>query len=200
MASSLMAYLKKRDFKKTKEPVGKKRAASKQLKFVIQQHAARAMHYDVRLEIEGVLVSWAVPKGPSLNPKIKRLAIMTEDHPMKYGTFEGIIPKGEYGAGPVIIWDRGTYKNLRGASMELSLQEGQIEVFLRGKKVKGGFALIRTSAETIEKSKWLLIKTRDEYADARKNPVSSQPESVKTGKKIIDWKRKINEMKEDKGK
>ncbi len=199
MASSLTTYRKKRDFKKTKEPAGRKRASSKQLKFVIQQHAARAMHYDVRLEIGGVLVSWAVPKGPSLNPRTKRLAIMTEDHPMEYGKFEGIIPKGEYGAGPVILWDRGTYKNLRDVSMKTALKEGQIEVFLRGKKVRGGFALVRISPKTTEKSKWLLIKMRDEYAHARKNPVSSQPESVKTGKKISDWKKKIKEM-EKKGK
>lgn len=163
-------------------------------KFVIQQHAARAMHYDVRLEIDGVLVSWAVPKGPSLDSATKRLAIMTEDHPMEYRTFEGIIPKGEYGAGPVIIWDRGTYKNLRDVSMKTSLKEGQLEVFLYGKKVRGAFAFIRTASKTAEKSRWLLIKMRDEYAHARKNPVSSQPESVKTGKTIRDWKRKIKEM------
>lgn len=194
MSRSLSTYQKKRDFKKTKEPAGKKRVPSSRPKFVIQQHAARAMHYDVRLEIDGVLVSWAVPKGPSLDSATKRLAIMTEDHPMEYRTFEGIIPKGEYGAGPVIIWDRGTYKNLRDVSMKTSLKEGQLEVFLYGKKVRGAFAFIRTASKTAEKSRWLLIKMRDEYAHARKNPVSSQPESVKTGKTIRDWKRKIKEM------
>ncbi len=198
MARLLTTYRKKRDFKKTKEPAGKKRTVSRRPKFVIQQHAARAMHYDVRLEIGGVLVSWAVPKGPSLNPATKRLAIMTEDHPMEHGAFEGIIPKGEYGAGPVIIWDRGTFKNLREVSMKTSLKEGRIEVFLYGKKVRGGFALIRTSPKSIEKSKWLLIKMRDEYAHARKNPVSSQPESVKTGKTIKDWKKKIKEIEKKK--
>ena len=152
------------------------------------------MHYDLRLEIGDVLVSWAVPKGPSLNPSTKRLAIMTEDHPMEYGSFEGIIPKGEYGAGPVIIWDRGTYKNLRDVSMKTSLKEGRIEVFLYGKKVRGGFALVRTSPKTTEKSHWLLIKMNDEEAHRRKNPVSTQPESVKTGKTIKDWKKKIKEM------
>ncbi len=194
MSSSLTTYRKKRNFKKTKEPAGKKRVSSKRLKFVIQQHAARAMHYDVRLEIGGVMVSWAVPKGPSLNPATKRLAIMTEDHPMEYRTFEGIIPKGEYGAGPVIVWDRGTYKNLRDVSMKASLKAGRIEIFLYGKKVYGAFALVRTSAADAEKSQWLLIKMRDEYAHARKNPVSTQPESVKTGKTIKDWKKKIKEM------
>ena len=199
MARSLSAYKKKRDFKKTKEPAGKKRAGGKRPIFVIQQHAARAMHYDLRLEIAGVLVSWAVPKGPSLNPKTKRLAVMTEDHPMEYAKFEGIIPKGEYGAGPVIVWDRGTYKNLREkdgklVSMETCLREGRIEIFLRGKKLKGAFALIRMRGVTgtkSPKSNWLLIKMKDEYADARRNPVSSEPESVKTGKTIKDWKEKM---------
>lgn len=190
----LTAYRKKRDFKKTKEPAGKKKVTSKSLKFVIQQHAARAMHYDLRLQIGTVMASWAVPKGPSLNPKTKRLAIMTEDHPMEYNKFEGIIPKGEYGAGPVIIWDRGTYKNLRDVSMKSALKEGQLEFFLRGKKIKGAYALVRTSPKTVEKSQWLLIKMRDEYADGRRNPVSSMPESVKSGKTIKDLKKKMKEM------
>lgn len=194
MPRSLSTYKKKRNFKKTKEPSGKKGASSSRLKFVIQQHAARAMHYDVRLEIDGVMVSWAVPKGPSLNPATKRLAIMTEDHPMEYRHFEGIIPKGEYGAGPVIIWDRGTYKNLRDVSMKKALQQGQLEVYLYGKKVRGAFAFVRTDDKTKEKSRWLLIKMRDDEASARKNPVTSQPESVKTGKTIKEWKKKIKEM------
>jgi len=199
MARSLSAYRKKRDFKKTKEPAGQKEVGGKRPIFVIQQHAARAMHYDLRLQIGGVLVSWAVPKGPSLNPKTKRLAVMTEDHPMEYAKFEGIIPKGEYGAGPVIVWDRGTYKNMREkdekiVSMPTCLREGRIEVFLRGKKLKGAFALIRmkgTVGTKSPKSNWLLIKMKDEYADARRNPVSSEPESVKTGKTIKDWKEKL---------
>ncbi len=197
MGRSLSTYKKKRDFKTTKEPAGKKEISTSRLKFVIQQHAARAMHYDLRLEIDGVMVSWAVPKGPSLNPATKRLAIMTEDHPMEYRTFEGIIPKGEYGAGPVIVWDRGTYKNLRDVSMEKALKEGQLEFFLYGKKVRGGFALVRTADKTTEKSRWLLIKMRDDEASARRNPVSSQPESVKTGKTIKDWKKKIKEMEKE---
>ncbi len=209
MARSLSVYRKKRDFKKTKEPAGQKKVGGKRPTawgvaqrrpiFVIQQHAARAMHYDLRLQIGGVLVSWAVPKGPSLNPKTKRLAVMTEDHPMEYAKFEGIISKGEYGAGPVIVWDRGTYKNLREkdekiVSMPTCLREGRIEVFLRGKKLKGAFALIRMKGATgtkSPKSNWLLIKMKDEYADARRNPVSSEPESVKTGKTIKDWKEKL---------
>lgn len=199
MARSLSRYQKKRNLKKSSEPAAKKKSPSKRPVFVIQQHAARAMHYDVRLEIDGVLVSWAVPKGPSLNPAIKRLAVMTEDHPMEYRKFEGIIPKGNYGAGPVIIWDRGTYKNLRDVSMEKALKDGLISVFLYGKKVRGGFAFIRTSDKTAEKSQWLLVKMNDDYADRRKNPVSSMPESVKSGKTIKDLKKKMKEM-EKKGK
>lgn len=202
MARSLTRYKAKRDFTKTKEPAGgkKKVPTGKRHKFVIQQHAARAMHYDLRLEIDGTMVSWAVPKGPSLNPKIKRLAVQTEDHPIEYNKFEGIIPPGEYGGGPVIIWDRGTYKNIKekdGVLVSLSkcLDNGQIEFFLYGKKLKGAFALVRTGSDAGEKSKWLLIKMRDEYADARRNPVASQPQSVKTGKTIAEWKKKYNALK-----
>lgn len=199
MARSLSAYRSKRDFKKTKEPAGKKQVKSKRPIFVIQQHAARAMHYDFRIEVNGVLVSWAVPKGPSLNPKVKRLAVMTEDHPIEYAKFEGIIPKGEYGAGPVIVWDRGTYTNIRKkdgklVSMSSCIKNGEIEIFLRGKKIKGGFSLIRMKQFDGEKSQWLLIKKKDEYADARRNPVSSQSESVKTGKTIKEWRQKQKAM------
>ena len=202
MARSLTRYKAKRDFTKTREPKGKtkKVPAGKRHQFVIQQHAARAMHYDLRLEIDGAMVSWAVPKGPSLNPAIKRLAIQTEDHPIEYNKFEGIIPPGEYGGGPVIIWDRGTYKNIKekdGTLFPLSrcLDDGRVEFFLQGKKLTGGFALVRTGSDEGEKSKWLLIKMRDEYADARRNPVASQPESVKTGKTIGDWKKKYDALK-----
>ncbi len=199
MARSLVSYRAKRDVKKSKEPMGKKTKSSKRPIFVVQQHAARAMHYDFRLEVDGVLVSWAIPKGPSLNPRLKRLAVMTEDHPIEYAKFEGIIPKGEYGAGPVIVWDRGTYKNIREKdgkliAMKTCVRGGQIAVFLRGKKLKGGFALIRMGQKAGEKSQWLFIKMRDEYADARRNPVASQPESVKTGKRIKDWKKKMKAM------
>ncbi len=197
----LKTYRKKRDFGKTTEPSGAQKKITKtsittkkrEGTFVIQQHAARAMHYDVRLEIGGVLVSWAVPKGPSLNPAIKRLAVMTEDHPKEYAHFEGIIPEGQYGAGPVIIWDQGTYKNIRDTPMKTCLRQGQVEVFLKGKKLEGGFVFVRTDPATKEKSRWLLIKMRDEYAHARRNPVSSQPESVTTGKTIKNWQKKNKE-------
>lgn len=210
MVRSLAEYRKKRRFNKTKEPKGKKGTRGKRPTawgvakrrpiFVVQKHAARALHYDVRLEIGGVLVSWAVPKGPSLNPKIKRLAVMTEDHPMEYAKFEGIIPRGEYGGGAVIVWDRGTYKNMREKDgkpvpMETCLKEGRLEVFLRGKKLKGAFALIKTRWKEGNKSQWLLIKMKDEYADARRNITSSEPDSVKTGKSIKEWKEKAMEKR-----
>ena len=164
--------------------------------FVVQKHDASHLHYDVRLEINGVLKSWAVPKGPSSNPAIKRLAIETEDHPMEYATFEGVIPEGHYGAGPVIVWDTGTFDNIKEKDgkiipMEKSYKNGQIEVNLHGKKLQGGYALIRTVAH---EKKWLLIKMRDEYADARRNPINTQQESVLSGKtieKVEHSKKKI---------
>lgn len=199
MVCSLDMYRARRDFQYTDEPPGKKVSKTKRSIFVIQQHAARAMHYDTRLSIDGVLVSWTVPKGPSIDPKVKRLAVMTEDHPLEYATFEGIIPRGQYGAGPVIVWDRGTYKNIREkdgkpVSMKQCLKDGRIEIFLRGKKLEGGFALIRTGSAADQKSRWLLIKMKDEYADARRNPVASEPESVKTGVTIQELKKKIAAM------
>ncbi len=149
---SLKAYKQKRDLKKSKEPAAtlrKKRIGA--LHFVVQKHAATRLHYDFRLEMEGVLKSWAVPKGPSMNPKEKRLAIQVEDHPLGYKDFEGIIPEG-YGAGAVIVWDRGTY----------TLDEAKKKSFhitLHGKKLKGGFALVN-----FRDKQWLLIKSSDRYA------------------------------------
>jgi DNA ligase D-like protein (predicted 3'-phosphoesterase) len=147
--------------------------------FVIQKHSASHLHYDFRLEYNGILLSWAVPKGPSLNPRIKRLAIPTPDHPYDYAHFEGAIPAGSYGAGTVMVWDIGTYRNIKmddGAlvSMKECLRRGTIEIFLKGKKLQGGFALIKTARG------WLLIKMRDEYASARKNPVTTQNKSALT--------------------
>ncbi|PIZ56937.1 DNA ligase [bacterium (Candidatus Torokbacteria) CG_4_10_14_0_2_um_filter_35_8] len=155
--NSLEKYHKKRDFKRTIEPEGGKKKRSKKPIFIVQKHKARNLHYDFRLEIGGVLKSWAVPKGPSLDPKVKRLAILVEDHPLEYADFEGKIPEGEYGAGSVIIWDKGTYKNVREEdgkkiSMEKSFKDGYIEIELKGKKLKGSFSLIRT------KIGWLLVK------------------------------------------
>ena len=148
--------------------------------FVIQKHDATSLHYDFRLEIDGVLVSWAVPKGPSLDPRDRRLAMQVEDHPMSWGGFEGVISPG-YGAGTVIVWDEGTYENLSDESMAQSLERGTIRVRLQGQKLRGGWTLRRTHAG--EKPKWLLMKRRDEEADGA-DLVSSRPESVRSGRTI----------------
>jgi DNA ligase D-like protein (predicted 3'-phosphoesterase) len=152
--------------------------------FVIQHHAARSDHYDFRLEIDGVLVSWAIPKGPSTNPKDRRMARRTEDHPLEYATFEGVIPQGEYGAGGVIVWDRGTYANATRYEMGEGLERGHISFRLHGEKLQGGFALTRIREGKEET--WLLIKRKDEDADARRKPVNSQPESVLSGRTLDD--------------
>src|ERR1700704_6422001 len=149
-AGSLEKYRAKRDFEKTAEPPPRRRPTqAPQLSFVIQKHAARRLHYDFRLELDGVLKSWAVPKGPSLDPKEKRLAIMVEDHPMEYRTFEGVIAEDSYGAGEVIVWDQGTYRPLKGktkAEMQEQvrdqLSKGHLDVLLFGEKLKGEFALV----------------------------------------------------------
>lgn len=190
---SLQEYERKRDFSKTAEPSGRRakkgKAKRRHPRFTIQKHAATSLHYDLRLEVDGVLASWAVPKGPSLNPADKRLAMRTEDHPMDYLEFEGVIPKGEYGGGPVIVWDRGVFENIsetrQGRKMELSeaIENGDVKVFLLGEKVKGAYALVRTS-DPGDREQWLLIKKRGEGADRRRRPTSTQPESVLTGRTI----------------
>lgn len=187
---SLRKYKSKRDLNNSGEPKGNKTSEKKPHDkpiFVIQKHDASHLHYDFRIEINGALKSWAIPKGPSTNPSIKRLAVETEDHPMEYATFEGVIPEGHYGAGPVIVWDTGTFNNIKEkdgkiVSLEQSYKNGQIEVDLHGKKLQGGYALIRTAPAN--EKKWLLIKMRDEYADARRNPINTQPASVLSGKII----------------
>lgn len=190
---SLEEYSKKRNFSKTNEPKPDKiKKASKNPIFVIQKHEASKLHYDLRLEIGGVLVSWAVPKGPSLNPAEKRLAILTEDHPMEYGNFEGVIPEGEYGAGTVMVWDNGTYENIKKddtkiVTMEDCLESGQIEVFFNGHKIKGAYALVRMGNK---KSKnWLLIKMKDEFASRKKNPTSTENKSVISKKTMSQIKK-----------
>jgi DNA ligase D-like protein (predicted 3'-phosphoesterase) len=184
---TLSEYERKRDFRKTKEPRGgKKRKMGR--RFVIQKHAARSLHYDFRLEADGVLKSWAVPKGPSTDPRDKRLAMPTEDHPLDYAGFEGVIPKGEYGAGAVIVWDRGTYRNLTedddGDEVPVSeaLAGGHLKIWLEGKKLRGGYALTRIGKG--EDVRWLLVKMDDPEADARRNPVRTQPESVLSGRTV----------------
>jgi len=186
----LSQYKKRRDLKKSPEPKGKEvRTTSKNI-FVIQKHAATRLHYDFRIEIDGVLVSWAIPKGPSTDPRQKRLAIRTDDHPIAYAKFEGVIPEGHYGAGTVMVWDKGIYKNKKTKDgklipMEQCLKNGQIEIWLKGKKLNGGYALIRMSS----KKQWLLIKMKDKYADARKNPVSTQTKSALTNRTMNQIKR-----------
>jgi DNA ligase D-like protein (predicted 3'-phosphoesterase) len=178
----LEVYRRKRDFAATPEPRGGNAAQENRI-FVIQKHFARNLHYDLRLEVNGVLKSWAVPKGPSTNPKDKRLAISTEDHPLEYARFEGVIPEGLYGAGTVIVWDIGTYRNtteIDGRFLEIdhALENGHISVWLDGRKLKGGYAMTRTTRG------WILVKMNDEKADASKDAVVTEPKSVLSGKTI----------------
>src|SRR3954469_11700495 len=193
-ADALTTYRAKRDFEHTPEPRARAGRAGKQPTFVIQQHDATAMHYDFRLEVEGVLKSWAVPRGPSMNPRDKRLAMPTEDHPMAYGSFEGVIPEGQYGAGPVIVWDTGTYRNLTerdGSEVPMSeaLRNGHAKFWLEGEKLRGGWALTRTPVGGGKREKWLLGKRRAAAAAPRRNPVSTQQESVVSGKTIAEMRR-----------
>jgi DNA ligase D-like protein (predicted 3'-phosphoesterase) len=193
MPRSLKEYAKKRDFSKTKEPSGKKKpkggAKRKHPRFAFQKHSATSEHYDLRLEVDGALASWAIPKGPSLDPRDKRLAMRTEDHPLEYLEWEGVIPEGSYGAGPMIVWDRGVFQNIsetrQGKPMELdvAIRKGDVKLFMLGEKIKGAYALVRTGPPS-DREKWLLIKKRDEGADARRRPTSSQPESVISGRTI----------------
>ena len=151
--------------------------------FVIQKHHASSLHYDFRLEVDGVLKSWAVLRGPSTDPRDKRLAMQVEDHSLGYADFEGVIEEGSYGAGPVIVWDTGTYENLsEDESMAEALERGSARVWLHGEKLRGGYTLRRTSGGS--KPKWLLMKRRDEEADARRNPVSTEPRSVLSGRTV----------------
>jgi len=183
----LVEYKKKRSFSKTPEPTGGKVSKTK-LHFVVQKHAASRLHYDFRLEMEGVLKSWAVPKGPSVNPADKRLAMLVEDHPYDYRKFEGIIPEGNYGAGTVIIWDEGTYEPIEPARGKAAqekillkgLESGSLKFRLHGEKLKGEFVLVKTPRRA--DNAWLLIKHRDEFASMK--DVTEQDESVKSGKTL----------------
>ncbi len=151
------------------------------MRFVIQQHDASTLHYDFRLEVDGVLRSWAVPKGPSTNPREKRLAVEVDDHQLDYADFEGEIESG-YGAGRVIVWDRGTYEAITAGDVSDALKNGHLSFWLEGHKLRGGWTLQRT--RDAEKPQWLLIKRDDEGADARRNPISTQPESVISGRTV----------------
>lgn len=187
----LSKYKQKRDFSKTKEPGGDKKSSSKKNIFVVQEHQSSNHHFDFRIQSGDVLKSWAVPKGPSTDPDEKRMAQPTEDHPLDYADFEGEIPEGEYGAGTVIVWDTGTYKNMReekeddGKNIEESYEDGKIEIWLEGEKLKGGYALIKMKG----REQWLLIKMKDDEADARRNPVNTEKESVKSGKTLEELQK-----------
>lgn len=188
----LTDYHRKRRFNQTPEPKGKLRKSSKKLEFVIQKHHASQLHYDFRLELNGVLKSWAVPKGPSLNPKDRRLAMMVEDHPYEYRKFEGVIPEGNYGAGNVIIWDRGWYELHREeeswpATLQEGLKKGDLKFILHGEKLNGSFALIKTPR--MGENAWLLIKHRDKYASDK--DVTKLDKSVVSGRPV-DPKEETN--------
>lgn len=177
-------YEKKRDFRKTPEPRGGPSGRGGKPLFVIQKHDASSPHYDFRIEVDGALKSWAVPKGPSTDPAEKRLALPTEDHPLDYAEFEGVIPTEEYGGGTVLVWDTGPYENLtekdgERVSIAAALEQGHAVIALHGKKIRGGYALHRTGDE-----RWLLVKINDDQDDARRNPVSTEPESVLSGRTI----------------
>ncbi|GAB3227682.1 DNA polymerase ligase N-terminal domain-containing protein [Glycomyces halotolerans] len=177
----LAKYRAKRDLSKSGEPAGgRKRGAGD--RFVIQRHEAARLHFDFRLQVEDVLVSWAVPKGPSLDPADKRLAVQTEDHPLDYAEFEGRIPSGEYGGGTVIVWDTGTYRNLtekrrKPVPIADAVEHGHVVVWLDGERLTGGFALTRMG----EGKDWLLVKMSDEGADRRRKPAKTQLASVLSG-------------------
>lgn len=161
--------------------------AEKTPRYVIQKHDASTLHYDFRIEVDGVLKSWVVPKGPSTDPREKRLAVPTEDHPLEYAEFEGVIPESEYGGGTVLIWDAGTYENITEKGGEIqpmakALNAGHALIRLDGHKLQGGYALQRTAKG--ENERWLLIKMDDDAADARRNPVSTETASVVSGRDI----------------
>jgi DNA ligase D-like protein (predicted 3'-phosphoesterase) len=186
-SDTLNDYRGKRDFSRTPEPPGEREAALARPLFVIQKHDATTLHYDLRLEADGVLKSWAVPKGPSADPKEKRLAVPTEDHPLDYADFEGIIPAGGYGAGTVLVWDRGTYRNLteqggREIGIAEAARRGHISVWLEGEKVRGGYALTRF--RTGKGEAWLLVKKNDAEANPGRNLTATEPRSVVSGRTL----------------
>ncbi len=188
---SLATYKAKRDFNQSPEPSGKKDAANVVTRkpgdrfFCVQEHDASRLHYDFRLEHRGVLLSWAVPKGPSLNPKDKRLAMQVEDHPLEYGDFEGIIPSG-YGAGTVLLWDRGTWEP-ESDDVDVAMKNGELKFSLAGTKLKGSWVLVRTHGKFggANKESWLLIKHRDDWAGAV-DVTKIAPQSVKSFKTLVE--------------
>jgi len=181
-------YRKKRNFEVTPEPEGTTKfpkGKGKKLIFVVQEHLASHLHYDFRLEWRGVLLSWAIPKGPSLDPSVKRLAVPTEDHPLEYANFEGIIPPGEYGAGTVMVWDRGTWIP-EDPDVDANLKEGELKFTLEGKKLKGGWVMVRARggwAGSSDKPYWMLIKHRDAFA-SKEDITKNEPLSAISGRTL----------------
>jgi bifunctional non-homologous end joining protein LigD len=179
---SLEEYRKKRDFRVTPEPAGGKPHASGggKLTYTIQKHEATNLHYDLRLQWNGVLLSWAIPKGPSLDPSVKRFAVRTEDHPIEYAKFEGVVPGGEYGAGTVMLWDEGTWVP-DDPDVDASLRKGDLKFALYGKKLKGSWVLVKTRG--YGRSSWLLIKHRDAFAAAR-DITAEEPDSASSRRSL----------------
>lgn len=190
----LKKYKKKFYFTKTPDPSDKKKKKLASLSFVIQKHHANNLHYDFRLKMDDILKTWAIPKGPSTDPSEKRLAILLEDHPLNYIDFKGTILDDEYGVGEVIVRDGGTYRNLRkekegdGLSMAKSFDGGKVEVWLEGKKLKGGYALIRNGEK--DSYQWLFIKMKDDEADARRKPVKIETKSIQSDLAINQMKKR----------
>ena len=170
----------------TKKTSIKKDSKKKNMIFVVQQHAATSMHYDFRIEYRGKLMSWAVPKGPSTDPSKKQLAMKVGDHPLSYASFEGVIPQGHYGAGPVIVWDTGTFENQKKNAISTCEKQGEIIIWLEGEKLKGGYALVKAPLNA--KNSWLLIKMKDEYANPALIITEQFPKSVISGKTIDELK------------
>jgi bifunctional non-homologous end joining protein LigD len=186
----LTTYRKKRNFEVSPEPSGEttRPAAKDKLLYVIQKHRATQLHYDFRLEFSGVLLSWAVPKGPSLDPSVKRLAMQVEDHPREYGDFEGVIPEGEYGGGTVMVWDTGEWIP-ESKDVEVALAKGDLKFTLRGKKLRGSWVLVRTHGYGSKEGKsWLLIKHRDEFASTR-DITAEEPRSALSRRLLADIAR-----------
>jgi bifunctional non-homologous end joining protein LigD len=184
---SLKEYRKKRRFDTTPEPAGREEmppSSGKALAYVIHKHQASHLHYDFRLEWNGGLLSWAVPKGPSLDPPVKRLAMQVEDHPVEYGDFEGVIPEGEYGGGTVMVWDRGTWTP-EVPDVDAALAKGDLKFTLQGAKLKGSWVLVRTRGFGGKRSSWLLIKHRDRFA-SDKDVTLEEPRSASTGRLLAE--------------
>jgi bifunctional non-homologous end joining protein LigD len=194
----LAEYRRKRDFAKTSEPAGGAtgRQSKQRLRFVVQKHAASRLHFDLRLELDGVMKSWAVPKGPSYDPSVRRLAMEVEDHPIEYNAFEGTIPEGEYGAGTVMLWDRGTYEPEDGggaSAVREGYERGDLKIVIHGKRLKGAWVLVRMRTGARGRAQWLLIKHRDELASADYDVVADVTTSVASGRTMDEiGKRWVN--------